>query len=124
MDLNKEKYKALAHKALEDHMLLVHGTYNISIEEVELDVDQENDYFDKVVEIESLEIENEEADEQEGNASKVDEGGKTVSDLDDSPSIVIENKYETSPDVPEIPSAVRLSEFTSLKDDIIVQDRS
>lgn len=28
-------------------MLLVHGTYNISIEEVELDVDQENDYFDK-----------------------------------------------------------------------------
>lgn len=25
-----------------------------------------------------MEIENEEADEQEGNASKVDEGGKTV----------------------------------------------
>lgn len=116
MDLNKEKYIALAHKALKDHMLLVHGTSNISIEEVELHVDdEENDYFDKVVEIESLEIENEEADEQEGNAPKVDEGGKTVSDLDDSPSIVIENKYETSPDVPEIPSAVRLSEFTSLK---------
>lgn len=84
MDLNKEKYRALAHKALKDHMLFVHGTYNISIEEVELHVDvEENDYFDKVVEIveiESLEIENEEADEQEGNASKVDEGGKTVSD--------------------------------------------
>lgn len=29
-------------------MLLVHGTYNISIEEVELHVDvEENDYFDK-----------------------------------------------------------------------------
>lgn len=41
----------------------------------------ENWIWIEVVEIESLEIENEEADEQEGNASKVDEGGKTVSGM-------------------------------------------
>lgn len=41
----------------------------------------ENWIWIEVVEIESLEIENEEADEQEGNAPKVDEGGKTVSGM-------------------------------------------